>query len=81
MLSITGEEGRLPSESCDDTELCRCRRTPSGLSEGDGVRGVGGSEVMLRLEEREGMLDVELWDGELEGLMGDPRTSWDGGES
>ena len=31
------------------------------LSAGDGERGVGGSEEVR--EEREGMLEVELWDG------------------
>lgn len=38
-----------------------CRRSACPLSAGDGERGVGGSEEVR--EEREGMLEVELWEG------------------
>lgn len=41
------------------------------LSAGDGERGVGGSEEVR--EERDGMLDVELWEG-----VGTRRTGGDG---
>jgi len=44
--------------SCEDEDGPRsaCPR-----SDGDGERGVGGSEEVR--EEREGMLEVELWEG------------------
>lgn len=40
----------------DDSLCCICP-----LSAGEGERGVGGSEEVS--EEREGMLEVELWEG------------------
>ena len=48
--------------SCDGAgEAEDCLRIGCPLSAGDGERGVGGSEEVR--DEREGMLEVELWDG------------------
>lgn len=54
------EEACLVSrEEAGEDEDCLRRACP--LSAGDGERGVGGSEEVR--EEREGMLEVELWEG------------------
>lgn len=53
----------------DEDEECLWSVCP--LSAGDGERGVGGSEEAR--EEREGMLEVELWEG-----VGVRRTGGDG---
>lgn len=55
-----GEEACLVScEEADEDEDCLTRVCL--LSAGDGERGVGGSEEVR--DEREGMLEVELWEG------------------
>lgn len=53
------EEEEACRVSCADGD---CRSACLLLSAGDGDRGVGGSEEEVR-EEREWMLDVELWEG------------------
>lgn len=54
------EEACLVScEGPGEDEDCPTSACP--LSAGDGERGVGGSDEVR--EEREGMLEVELWDG------------------
>lgn len=48
--------------SCEEAgEDDDCLSSACPLSAGDGERGVGGSEDVR--EEREGMLEVELWEG------------------
>lgn len=67
-------------EAGDNEDVLRSACPPSA---GDGERGVGGSEEVR--EEREGMLDVELWEGVGvrraggEGLDADEReeSSWE----
>lgn len=55
-----GEEAYLVScEEADEDE--DCLRRACLLSAGDGERGVGGSEEVR--EERDGILEVELWEG------------------
>lgn len=56
------EEEEACLVSCEDAgEDEDCLRIAWPLSAGDGERGVGGSEEVR--EEREGMLEVELWEG------------------
>lgn len=58
----TEEEKEACLVSCEEEGKdgdCLIHACP--LSAGDGERGVGGSEEVK--EEREGMLEVELWDG------------------
>lgn len=57
------EEMEEEEEAClvSFEEAGDCLRGACPLSAGDGERGVGGSEEVK--EEREGMLEVELWDG------------------
>lgn len=56
------EEEEACLVSCEEAgEDVDCLGTACPLSAGDGERGVGGSEEVR--EEREGMLEVELWEG------------------
>lgn len=76
MLSIIEGQGEKHGEREDteeeeeveeDASLVSCEEVDDEDEEclmssgGDGERGVGGSEEVM--EEREGMLEVELWDG------------------
>lgn len=79
----TEEEEEACLASCEEArEDEDCLRGACPLSAGDGERGVGGSEDVR--DEREGMLDVELWEGVGvrraggEGLEADERedSSW-----
>lgn len=58
----TEEEGEACLVSCEEAgEGEDCLSSACPLSAGDGERGVGGSEEVR--DDREGMLEVELWEG------------------